>query len=76
MYLTTFILFVILLTVRAQQLDYDYEYRLPKSLTPLIYDLKLTLSSYSDEVQGRVIYIYLSKNSRYIMDLGEYTNSM
>lgn len=38
----------------AQHANYDYEYRLPKSLTPIIYDLKLKFSSFSQEVSGQV----------------------
>lgn len=49
------ILLLVLIKYCAAQLpSYDYEYRLPKTLTPIIYDLKLKLSSFSDEVEGKV----------------------
>lgn len=49
------IFLILLLPVHlAQQPEFDYEYRLPTHITPLIYDLKLTLSSYREEVIGQV----------------------
>ena len=34
--------------------EFDFEYRLPDNLVPIVYDLKLTFASNSDEIIGQV----------------------
>lgn len=43
--------------------EFDYEYRLPDVLTPVIYDLKFTFASNSDEIIGQVLRDFRSKNN-------------
>ncbi|KAI6226896.1 Peptidase M1, membrane alanine aminopeptidase,N-terminal domain-containing protein [Aphelenchoides besseyi] len=38
----------------CKEVIYDYEYRLSTHLTPIVYDLKLTFSSFSEDINGQV----------------------
>lgn len=43
--------------------EFDYEYRLPDVLRPVIYDLKFTFASNSDEIIGQVQLTFIGQHN-------------